>query len=58
MEACREANYQYFGNWQDLTPEQQSKLIACYLLGQIIDQHQEDAKNAYQERQSRRKPKG
>lgn len=54
MEACREANYRYFGDWQDLTPAQQSKIVAHYLLRLMVAQHQHDAENAYQERQQRR----
>lgn len=57
VDACNQANYQYFGNWQLLTPEQQSFLIGHYFTKISIANHQKDAEAAYVRKQRQKKGK-
>lgn len=41
--ACKEYNYRYYHDWQELTPEQQSTIIAHYVLSKLIQSHTQDA---------------
>jgi len=55
VSACHAANYRYFGDWQELTAEQQAFLIAHYLLGIVVSNHQQDAEAQAIERASKKK---
>jgi len=50
--ACNAANYKYFGDWQELTAEQQSFLIAHFYAGRLLESHQGDASYRYQKAES------
>lgn len=45
VKACNAANYQYFGNWQELEPEEQAFLIAHYISVQLVENNVKDAEN-------------
>jgi hypothetical protein len=40
---CQFHGYQYFGNWQELLPEQQSFLIAHYIAHNWVESNKDDA---------------
>ena len=46
--ACNAANYRYFHDWQELTPYQQSILIAHYFNGKLVKSNEQDAENRRQ----------
>jgi len=54
VDACIAANYRYFGDWQDLTPEQQAFLIGHYLSSRMIVNVQKDEEISFQNRQAKR----
>lgn len=46
--ACNAANYRYYGDWQELTPRQQSTLIGHYLSTIWVANNQNDAEYRHQ----------
>jgi hypothetical protein len=54
IDACNTANYQYFGSWQELTPEQQSILIAHYFSVKLVNNNTQDAENRKLKAQSKK----
>lgn len=54
VKACNAANYHYFGDWQELEPEQQAFLIAHYISVQLVDNNIKDAENKAIKRQMRK----
>ncbi len=58
MEACHKANYQYYGNWRELRPEERAVLVAHYYAGILIENHKQDALNQEMERASKKANKG
>lgn len=57
MMACKAANYRYFHDWQELTPQQKELLSAHYLAGILLDSHKDDAVNRAMEKQRKRSSK-
>lgn len=45
VEACQKANYTYWDTWQALSVEQQTWVIAKYLLDNYVQSNQADAQN-------------
>jgi len=43
MQACHAAEYRYFHDWQELTPKQQSILIAHYISVLLVKNNTQDA---------------
>jgi len=42
MEACRQANYEYFGSWQMLGKEEKEDLVAHFILRTMIESHKDE----------------
>lgn len=57
INACQAAGYRYFHDWQELTPEQQSILIAHYFSVKLVDNNNQDAENRKLKAQTSRKGK-
>ena len=53
--ACNAANYRYFHDWQELTPEQQSILLAHYFSVILVGNNSQDAENRRMKAESKRK---
>lgn len=51
--ACKAAHYQYFGDWQTLTPEQQAFLIAHYIMEKQVNTHSQDAEAREQDKRTK-----
>lgn len=45
IDACNEANYSYYGNWQELEPEQKAFLVAHYYMKSLVAGHKEETVN-------------
>lgn len=45
IEACNEANYQYYGNWQELDTEQKATIVAHYYLRNLMESHKNEVVN-------------
>ena len=48
VQACHAAGYRYFHDWQELSAEQQSFLIAHYYSMRLLESHQNDASYRHQ----------
>lgn len=57
IDACKAANYQYYGNWQELSGQERATLIAHYYVKSMIEQNVSDAQQKAAERQARRRKK-
>lgn len=47
MEACHNANYRFYDDWQALSPDQKEQLVALYTIQRLKAAHEEDAKNDF-----------
>jgi len=41
--ACHAAGYRYFGDWQELSADEQAFLLAHFLTSQLLNNNQQDA---------------
>ena len=55
MLAAHAANYRYFGDWQDLSWQEKAKIVAHYLLHNIVESHKQDAVASALEKKSKKK---
>jgi len=51
VSACNAANYRYFSDWQELSPDQQATIIAWYLSTIWLENNKNDAEYRHQLRQ-------
>lgn len=59
MSAAHAANYRYFGDWQELSWQQKAKIVAFYLLNNMVESHKEDAvASALEKKSGKSKKKG
>lgn len=43
MQACDQANYRFFHDWQELSRQERAVIIAKTVLLKLIDSHRDDA---------------
>ena len=54
MNACMDAGYRYFHDWQDLTPRQKAKIVARYIMNKIVSAHESDAESKHLEKKNKK----
>lgn len=55
MSACNDANYRFYGDWQELSKEQREDIVAHFILRHIIDGHKDEVVSQEFERKSHSK---
>ena len=57
VQVATKYQYEYFGNWQDLLPEQQAFFIAHHIAENYVENHKNDAEYRAAQRKSKLKGK-
>lgn len=55
VEACNAANYEYYGNWQELDRKQKAFLVGHYYTKMLVNGHKDDVVNAKIEKDQKKR---